>query len=71
LGHKKAQKAQNAERVLLHASQAFYGDASQAFYGHALLTPKAFANSSPGLERKRQPWVINARLRPNPERVKN
>jgi hypothetical protein len=35
VGPQKGTKAQNAERVLLHASKAFYGDASQAFYGHA------------------------------------
>jgi len=32
------------------------------------LTPKAFANLSPGLERERQPWV-NQEIAINPERV--
>jgi len=33
-------------------------------------TPKAFANFSPGLERKRQPWVSNSKFTLNPERVR-
>ena len=33
-------------------------------------TPKAFANFSPGLERKRQPWVSNSKYTLNPERVR-
>jgi hypothetical protein len=33
-------------------------------------TPKAFTNSSPRLERKRQPWVSIQNTRYNPERVR-
>src|SRR5262249_30443190 len=32
-------------------------------------TPKALANFSPGLERKRQPWELNHKSALNPERV--
>ena len=32
------------------------------------LTPKAFANSSPGFERSREPWDTNSKTRRNPER---
>jgi hypothetical protein len=28
------------------------------------ITPKALANSSPGLERQRQPWVSNSKIAP-------
>ena len=35
----------------------------------SVLTPKAFANSSPGLERKRQPWEPIENVL-NPERVR-
>jgi len=35
-----------------------------------LITPKAFANLSPGFERLREPWGTNSKSRPNPERVK-
>jgi len=33
------------------------------------VTPKAFANYSPGLERQRQPWEPHNNSRVNPERV--
>jgi hypothetical protein len=33
------------------------------------ITPKAFANSSPGLERQRQPWDHKSKVDLNPERV--
>jgi hypothetical protein len=38
-------------------------------YSFQVITPKAFANSSPGLERQRQPWVAIRILQLNPERV--
>ena len=34
-----------------------------------LLTPKAFANSSPGFERKREPWDSHLKIPINPEGV--
>jgi hypothetical protein len=32
---------------------------AEGLFAEGLFTPKALANFSPGLERQRQPWVIN------------
>ena len=34
------------------------------------ITPKAFANFSPGFEHLREPWGINLKIATNPERVR-